>query len=201
MSSSSMRSSAPGPTEKWPSPSSRCADALGSWDTSHLPWEKGTARSAVPCQIMVGTEISPKSKPHGLVNARSSLSHPSTPVRTVRSSPAEVRARGPLVRPLGAKWQRPASHRGTRAETRQLVRSHASQDVAHPADEHDQVRPCHHLGIPPANAGVLRNHAPRAASSTCSGPPRRATEASASGTADYPAGTLLVRDRSGCARR
>ena len=81
-SSSSMRSSAPSPTERWPSPCWRCAEAAGRCDASHWPWEKGTIRSALPCQIMTGTEISSKPKPHGLANARSSSSQPSAPTRT-----------------------------------------------------------------------------------------------------------------------
>ena len=62
-----------------------CASTPGIRSASQRPCADGTILSWTPCQRSAGTRMSPSSKPHGRVKARSSSRQPAMPGASARS--------------------------------------------------------------------------------------------------------------------
>ena len=180
-----------GSSPRWPATPSTFTTAPGTWAASHSPWAGGTSTSVAPYRTSTGIVISPTSKPHGSMCARSSSAQPPTPRTECSAHDSRITCARSLrvssLRSASLRSKSPSTAAGSSAtpghDLRVLRLELAHQDLLaglHPAELLDVLRV--HAGEPvvllePRGLRTAPRRRTQAARTTRSG--RRAAQARA----------------------
>ena len=179
-----------------------------------MPCAKGTIRSCSPCQMLTGTVIAARSKPHGRTNARSSSCQPAMPFshRLAEASRRSSSASSPVSTCLSTSGTRPPRAAATSGPATERSCSCSLSRYGVRASEPCTARPNSSMfsgPMPAVTSSPSASHgatpATDAAARHRSGSERRTGERvrAAAGVAhrDELAGAEVVEDRDRCRHR